>query len=177
MNSHPTARPRAMAAALRTHWASLAPREQSLVLAAGAVLGLALLWWLALAPALAQLKSSSARHAALDAELQQMQGLQGEALHLKAMPRPTSNETLPALWRSLPQQLGHATQMTTAGDRATITLKAVPAASLAQWLAQVRSTTRAVPTEARLVRSPAAAGAANAPALWDGTLTLALPAH
>ena len=36
-----TSRPRALAAALRTHWAGLAAREQTLVLAAAAVLGLA----------------------------------------------------------------------------------------------------------------------------------------
>lgn len=43
-------------AALRAHWARMAPREQSLVLAAAAVLGLALLWWVLLAPALQQLR-------------------------------------------------------------------------------------------------------------------------
>ncbi len=167
--------PRAMAAALRTHWASLAPREQTLVLAAATVLGLALLWWLLLAPALAQLRASPARHAALDAQLQQMQALQAQALHLKDIPRPTGNETLPVLWRSLGQQLSAGTQMSTTGDRAAITLKDVPPEALAQWLAQVRSTTRAVPTEARLMRNTASTGGASPPAPWNGTLTLALP--
>ncbi len=167
--------PRAMAAALRTHWASLAPREQTLVLAAATVLGLALLWWLLLAPALAQLRASPARHAALDAQLQQMQALQAQALHLKDIPRPTGNETLPVLWRSLGQQLSAGTQMSTTGDRAAITLKDVPPEALAQWLAQVRSTTRAVPTEARLMRNTTSAGGASTPAPWNGTLTLALP--
>ncbi|HRP21292.1 MAG TPA: type II secretion system protein GspM [Alicycliphilus sp.] len=167
--------PRAMAAALRTHWASLAPREQTLVLAAATVLGLALLWWLLLAPALAQLRASPARHAALDAQLQQMQALQAQALHLKDIPRPTGNETLPVLWRSLGQQLSAGTQMSTTGDRAAITLKDVPPEALAQWLAQVRSTTRAVPTEARLMRNTASTGGASTPAPWNGTLTLALP--
>jgi len=164
-----------MAAALRPHWASLAPREQTLVLAAATVLGLALLWWLLLAPALAQLRASPARHAALDAQLQQMQALQAQALHLKDIPRPTGNETLPVLWRSLGQQLSAGTQMSTTGDRAAITLKDVPPEALAQWLAQVRSTTRAVPTEARLMRNTASTGGASPPAPWNGTLTLALP--
>jgi general secretion pathway protein M len=164
-----------MAAALRQHWASLAPREQTLVLAAATVLGLALLWWLLLAPALAQLRASPARHAALDAQLQQMQALQAQALHLKDIPRPTGNETLPVLWRSLGQQLSAGTQMSTTGDRAAITLKDVPPEALAQWLAQVRSTTRAVPTEARLMRNTASTGGASPPAPWNGTLTLALP--
>ena len=164
-----------MAAALRQHWASLAPREQTLVLAAATVLGLALLWSLLLAPALAQLRASPARHAALDAQLQQMQALQAQALHLKDIPRPTGNETLPVLWRSLGQQLSAGTQMSTTGDRAAITLKDVPPEALAQWLAQVRSTTRAVPTEARLMRNTASTGGASPPAPWNGTLTLALP--
>ena len=40
------------AAALQARWKALAPREQSLVLAAAGVALLALLWWVALAPAL-----------------------------------------------------------------------------------------------------------------------------
>mgnify|MGYP001076446895 CR=1 FL=1 len=157
-----TSRPRALAAALRTHWAGLAARGQTLVMAAAAVLGLALLWWLLLAPARAQLRASPARHAAMDAELQRMQTLQ-------AMPRAQGGEALRALQGALAQQLGPAAQMHVAGDRATVTLKGVPPEALAQWLAQVRSTARAVPVEARLVRS-----GADAPR-WDGTLVLTLP--
>ena len=81
----------------------------------------------------------------------------------------------PVLWRSLGQQLSAGTQMSTTGDRAAITLKDVPPEALAQWLAQVRSTTRAVPTEARLMRNTASTGGASPPAPWNGTLTLALP--
>ena len=163
------------AQALRAHWASLAPREQTLVLAAAAIVSLALLWWLLLAPALAQLRASPQRHAAIDAQLQQMQTLQAEAMHLKDAPRTQGDEALRALQGSLAQQLGQAAQMQTLGDRSTITLKAVPAEALAQWLAQVRSTTRAVPTEARLMRNTTSAGGASTPAPWNGTLTLALP--
>lgn len=165
------------AQALRAHWASLAPREQTLVLAAAAIVSLALLWWLLLAPALAQLRASPQRHAAIDAQLQQMQTLQAEAMHLKDAPRTQGDEALRALQGSLAQQLGQAAQMQTLGDRSTITLKAVPAEALAQWLAQVRGSARAVPLEARLVRSQAGAGTtATGPTLWDGTLVLALPA-
>ncbi len=155
---------------LRAHWAALAPREQSLVLAAAAIVGLALLWWLLLAPALAQLRASPARHAAVNAQLQQMLSLQAEAQRLKEVPRPQPGEALRTLQASMPRQLSPATQLQAVGDRVTITLKAVPAESLAQWLAQVRSTSRATPVEARLVR----AGTAT-PTLWDGTLVLALP--
>ena len=51
--------------ALSTHWQTLAPREQHLVRAAALLVALALLWWLALAPALHTLRSAPARHAAL----------------------------------------------------------------------------------------------------------------
>ncbi|GAO26601.1 general secretion pathway M protein [Alicycliphilus sp. B1] len=101
-----TSRPRALAAALRTHWTGLAAREQTLVLVAAAMLGLALLWWLLLAPALAQLRASPARHAALDAELQRMQTLQAEALRLRDMPRVQGGEALRALQGALAQAVG-----------------------------------------------------------------------
>ena len=162
--------PHALMATLRAHWASLAAREQTLVLAAAALLGLALLWWLLLAPALAQLRASPARHAAVDAQLQQMQALQAEALRLRGAPRPQGGEALRTLQGALAQQLGAATQLQTVGDRSTVTLKAVPAEALAQWLGQVRGTARAVPMQARLVRS-----GTDTPALWQGQLVLVLP--
>ena len=108
---------------LQQRWKALAPREQNLVLAASAIVALALLWWVALAPALKTLRTAPARHAAL-----------------------------------------------------------------AQWLAQARSNALAVPVEARLTRSAAAAAGATPPATlgnvpaaaaprWDGSLVLALPAR
>lgn len=161
-------------ARLRTHWSGLAPREQMLVLAAATVVGLALLWWLLLAPALKTLRDAPSRHAALDAQLQRMHALQAEALQLKDAPRAQAGEALRTLRGTLSQQLGVGAQLAVAGDRATITLKGVPAEALAHWLAQARSGARAVPLEARLVRT---SGATEAPARWDGTLVLALPAE
>jgi len=99
-----------------------------------------------------------------------MQALQAEALHLRDAPRPQGDEALRTLRGSLAQQLNPATQLQVAGDRATLTLKAVPAETLAQWLGQARSQARTVPVQARLVRS-----GQSLPALWDGQLVLALP--
>lgn len=177
MSTRTAPNPRALAAALRERWAALAPRERTLLLAAATVVGLALLWWGLLAPALQTLRGSAARHAALDAQLQHMQALQAEALQLKDVPRPQSGEALRTLQGSLAQQLGAGAQIAAAGDRATVTLKGVPAEALAQWLSQARSTARAVPVEARLVRSATGANGANAGARWDGTLVLALPSN
>jgi general secretion pathway protein M len=69
--------------------------------------------------------------------------------------------------------LGGGAQLVFSGERATITLKNVPASALSGWLAQARVNARAVPTEARLVRS--AATTPTTGTLWDGTLVVILP--
>ncbi|CAM3921108.1 type II secretion system protein GspM [Paracidovorax anthurii] len=201
----PTAATGAAGAVLRERWKALEPREQILVLAASGLIALALLWWLAMAPALRTLSEAPQQHATLDAQLQRMQALQAEALQLQAAPRPPAGDAAQALRASLTQRLGASAQIAILGDRATVTLKAAPADGVAEWLAQARGNARAVPVEARLVRStagaPATAGAAvigpssptrpagGAPASrtpaapapgdamprWDGTLVLALP--
>lgn len=171
------AAPSGTTAALRAHWHALAPRERNLVRAAAALVGLALLWWVALAPALATLRSAPARHASLDAQLQQMQALQAEAQQLQGAPRANPDAALRALQSAVTERLGSSARLSMAGDRATLALKNTPADALAPWLAQVRTNARATPQEAHLVRSstPAAAAAAPATARWDGTLVLALP--
>jgi len=171
---------------LQDRWKTLAPREQSLVLAAGALVALALLWWVAIAPALATLRAAPARHAALDAQLQRMQSLQAEAQQLQATPPSSPGDAVGALRTALTQRLGNTAQLHVAGDRATVTLKGASADALAQWLAQARSNARATPLEARLTRSAAAAASAGTTPVtlgspvvamprWDGTLVLALP--
>ena len=163
--------------ALRGRWTQLAPREQMLVAAAGVLVLLALLWWVALAPALQTLRSAPARHAALDAELQRMLQLQAEARQLQALPQASAGDAAAQLRSSLAQRLGAQAQISVAGDRATVQLKGASADGLAQWLAQVRSNARAVPLEMRLSRSSAAGNAAAADSpRWDGTIVLGLPA-
>ena len=172
-------------APLRTHWQALAPREQTLVLAAGGLIALALLWWLAVAPALATLRTAPARHAQLDAQLQHMHRLRAEAQQLQSAPNPARGDTVGALRTALAQRLGNTAQLNVVRDRATVTLKGAPAGALGQWLAQARSNARAAPIEARLARSAAISANTTAPATlgnpaaaaprWDGTLVLALP--
>lgn len=177
-------------APLAERWQRLAPREQGLLRIAAALLALALLWWVALAPALQTLRSAPDRHAALDRQLRHMQALQAEAQQLQSAPAPRGGDAQAALRTSLAQQLGGTAQWQALGERATVTLQGAPAAGLALWLAEARSNAQALPVEARLSRSAAApAGAAPAPAgrgagetaapspRWDGTLVLALPAR
>lgn len=174
-------------APVRARWAALAPREQTLVSGALALVLLALLWWVAVAPALQTLKNAEAQRRTLDTQWQVMQGLQIQAQVLLAQPGVNQGDALRALESSVKQALGTTGQLNVVGDRATVTLRGTSADALAQWLAQARVNARALPSEARLTRSAApvpapapgapaaAAGAEDAAPLWSGTLVLSLP--
>lgn len=149
---------------LRARWEALPRREQRLVMAAAAVLLLAALWWIALAPALLTLRHADVQHRQLDAQLQQMLQLQAQARTMQAQPRLSFDEARRLLEASVQQQLGSTAALTVAGERVTVSFKGASADALAQWLAQARFNARAVPTDARLVRSSTGA--------WDGTLVL-----
>ncbi len=185
-------------------WPDLPPREQRLVMVAATVVTLALLWWVALAPALRTLAGAPAEHAQLDAQLQQMTNLQTQARALQSQPRSSRDDSLRALETSVRQSLGANAQLQTAGanEGVTVQVRAAPAEGLAQWFSQARSNARAVPREAHLTRAPGGsgsgggatpgafgqAGSSNAAASavaaaeasrvrWDGTLVMSLPAR
>ena len=61
---------------LKARWEGLDSREKVWVAAAIALAAAALIWLIALAPALATLRSAEQQHRALDAQLQQMLNLQ-----------------------------------------------------------------------------------------------------
>jgi general secretion pathway protein M len=151
----------------QARWDGLATREKTLVLAAAALVGLALLWWIALGPAIATLRSAETQHRALDAQLQQMLRLQAHAQALQSQPRQTHDEAMRQLELAIRQQLGVSARYTIAGDRVTVTLTGASSQALAQWLSQVRINARTLPGEAKLTRT--AAGA------WDGSIVLTLP--
>lgn len=155
--------------ALRARWAGLAPRERALVAGAAGLVAIALLWWVALAPALGTLRSAEAQHRALDNQLQHMRRLQAQAKAMQSQPRQSQEEAMRQLEGAIRQQLGLSARYSIAGDRVTITLTNTPAPALAQWLTQVRTNARAIPGEARLAR--------NAAGGWDGSLVLTLPAR
>ena len=155
--------------ALRARWAGLAPRERALVGGAAGLVALALLWWIALAPALGTLRSAEAQHRALDNQLQHMRRLQAQAKAMQAQPRQNPDESMRQLEAAIRQQLGVSARYSIAGDRVTVSLTNTPAPALAQWLTQVRANARAIPGEARLTR--------NAAGGWDGSLVLTLPAR
>lgn len=172
-------------------WPELEPREQRLIVIGAVLVALALLWWVALAPALRTLSSAPAEHAQLDTQLQQMTNLQTQAKALQSQPRASRDDAMRALEASVRTNLGPNAQMQPAGagEGVTIALRGAPADALAQWLTQARSNARAVPREVHLTRSaqggapgaPAPGAAAAAPdaarVRWDGTLVMSLPAR
>jgi general secretion pathway protein M len=154
-------------APLRARWQQASRREQLALLGGATLLMLAMLWLLAVAPALAILRSAEPQRRDLEAQLQQMQGLQSQAKALQAQPRLAPDEARRLLEASV-KPLAASLQIAMAGDRATVTLKGMTADALTQWLAQVRLNVRVLPAEARLRR--------NAAGTWDGTMVLNLGA-
>lgn len=183
----------ALEARWQAWWPELEAREQRMILAAAALIVLALLWWVGLAPALRTLSSAPAEHAQIDVQLQRMTQLQTQAKALQAQPRASRDDAMRGLETSVRQNLGPNAQMQPggAGEGVTIALRAAPADALAQWFAQARSNARAVPREVHLTRSqgnapaaspshsptsPAAAGESSR-IRWDGTMVMSLPAR
>lgn len=158
-------------APLRARWTQLDSRERTLVFAALSVVGVALLWWVGISPALNTLRQADAQRSGLAAQVQKMQNLQAQVQAIASQPKINRDDALRALEASL-KGLGATAQLNVAGDRATVTLRNTAADALARWLSQARVNARAIPSEARLTRSAASAGSAAA---WDGTVVLSLP--
>ncbi|MGA8514811.1 MAG: type II secretion system protein GspM [Burkholderiaceae bacterium] len=181
--------------ALKHWWNGLAAREQSMLSVAAVVIGLALLWLVAMAPALQTLRTAQAQHAQVDAQLQSMQALAAQAKVLRTQRSLSNEESQRNLESSVKQTFGANASLAVNDGRANLTLKGVNPDALALWLSQARINARVVPSEARLLRSaikpatpPAALAVAStattaaavstpavSPVLWDGVLVLALP--
>jgi len=154
-------------AMLRTQWEGLRPREQAMVAAASVLVTATIVWLVLLGPALGTLRTAETQRRALDAQLQQMRGLQAQAQALQAQPKQNYDEALRQLELSVRQRLGTTARMVIAGERVTLTLTGTAADALAQWLTQARVNARALPSEAHLLR--------NSNGQWEGTLVLTLP--
>jgi general secretion pathway protein M len=158
-------------------WQALSPREQRGIAVLGALLGVLLFWSIAIAPALNTLSDSDNRRAQISQQQAHMLALQNQAQALQTRTPLSRDEALRNLQGLTP---GAQMQLNVQGDRVSVQLKAVPAAALANWLAQARSQAQALPVEAHLTRSNATASSnasvtANSVVVWDGSLVLSLP--
>ena len=139
-------------APLRQWWRTLPARERRLVALAAGVVLLALLWWLALQPALQTLRTAPAAIEAAEAQLRTMQRLAAEAAELRSTP-PVNGEQAAAALRAATERLGEQAKLSLQGDRAVLTLNGISTSQLRDWLAEARSGARARPVEASLLRS------------------------
>lgn len=152
----------------QARWRSAAPREQRLLKLSAAVVGLAVVWWVALAPALKMLKTADQQRGVLESEWLHMQGLQVQAKALQSKPTLAGADARRLLETSV-VPLGAAVQLASAGEQVRVTVKGLSPDALAQWLTTARQNARAVPSEAKLTRNPAGT--------WDGFLMLSLNAR
>jgi general secretion pathway protein M len=135
--------------ALAARWAALAPRERRLLTLAAAVIGVALVWAVAIAPALHTLRTAPEAQAALDAQWQAMQREAAEAQRLRAAPPLAPGLAVQAL-QGATERMGAPGRLSLQGERAVLTLTDATPEAITQWLAEVRRGARARPVEARL---------------------------
>jgi len=156
-------------ATLATRWQALSAREQSGLTWLAVLLAVALIWGLAIAPALQTLRDSSARRALISTQQSHMLALQAQAQALQQRTPLSRNEALRTL-QSL--STNPSLQLTVQGERVSVQLKAMPASTLAAWLTQVRSQAQVLPVEVHLTRSSETDKPATT---WNGSLVLRLP--
>ncbi len=151
---------------LRIWWAARAAREQWMLGAAAALVGGALVYSVALAPALRVAAAHAATGARLQAQWQTMVQLQAQAQALQSQPRPTADTVRSALQASV-QPLGTQADVAMRADGARVNLRNIDAQTLATWLANARTQAGSVPLQANLTRTGTA---------WSGSLLMSLPA-
>lgn len=149
-------------------WQALSPREQRGVSVLGALTGMLLFWSVAIAPALNTLRDSDHRRAQIGQQQAHMLALQAQAQALQTRTSLSRDEALRHLQGLTPSA---QIQLNVQGERVSVQLKAVPATTLANWLAQARSQAQALPVEAHLTRTSTVANTVT----WDGSLVLRLP--
>ena len=153
----------------RARWQALSARERHSLSLLLALLGVVLVWSIAIAPAMNTLRDSAQRRTQLAQQQSHMLALQAQAQALTTRTPMSREAALRSLQALTP---GPQIQLTPQGDRVTAQLKAVPAATLANWLAQARNQAQVLPGEAHLTR-----GTATDAVVWDGSLVLNLPSR
>jgi general secretion pathway protein M len=151
--------------ALRIWWEQRPAREQRLLALAAAVVGLALVWGIGLAPAWKTVRAYPEQRARLDAQLQTMQTLQAQATALQGKP-PLAAAASQAALQAAVARWGARASLVVLNQQATVTLKGIEADALAQFLAQVRTDARLLPQQAQWRREGR---------VWSGTVTFNLP--
>ncbi len=160
-----TSRLTATLAPVQARWQALGARERRLLVWAGRLLAVALVWFVAVQPAWRTARAAPVRLDQLDSQLQQMQRLAGEARQLRGAPAVGAVQAQAAV-KAACDALGGAARLQLGGDRATITFTNIGGPQLREWFDEVRTAARARPLEASLTRGTQG---------YSGTVVLALP--
>jgi general secretion pathway protein M len=147
------------------NFSQLSPREQTGIRWALGVLGAALLWWIAIAPAWQVWQSSQSQFSQLAQQHADMQALQAQAHELQNLTR-LSTEASADVLQALCANLGEKVKCSRQAQRMTVDVKGVSPSVLAQAWAQARSLAQAVLLETHLQRQGQA---------WDGQWVWVLP--
>jgi general secretion pathway protein M len=137
---------------VRERWRAFAPRERAALATALVLIGVFIVWSIAVQPALRTAQQAPAQLDRLDAQLQQMQRLAAESKSLRGAV-PVSPAQAAAVLQSATQQLGPQGRITIQGDRATLSVTGVQANVLRAWLSEARSAARARAVDVQLARS------------------------
>ncbi|MCV2365435.1 type II secretion system protein M [Paucibacter sp. DJ1R-11] len=137
----------------QAQWQQMGERERKAAQLIALLLGLALLWFVAIQPAWRTLSQAPAQAESLERQLQDMQALAQEAQTLRAAPAVPAAQAAQAL-QAASEHLGPAARLQLSGDRAVLTLNGVSSEALQAWLGEARSAARARPLEAKLQRGP-----------------------
>lgn len=133
-------------------WSARTPSEQLLIAAMLVLVAAALVWWIAVQPALRTLREAPAEIDQLDRQIQQMQLAAAEAQGLRGASQVTTQQAVAAL-NAATERLGPSAKLVVQGERATLTFTAVPAETLRGWLNEARSGARVRPVEAQWVKA------------------------
>lgn len=147
---------------LRLRWTQSSARERQVARVALALVALALVWFVALSPALRTLQTAKTQGPVLGAQLQSMLQLQAQAQAMQAQPNTSAVDARGLLSAALPT-LGKSARMSVAGDRATVSLEGSTVDALTEWLVQVRLNAHARPLELHLSQRQG---------LWTGAIVL-----
>lgn len=135
-------------------WRALAERERMAATVAAVLIGVWVVWAIAVQPALTTVRAAPAQIDSLDAELQAMQRLAGETRELRAVAPVAAAQAQEAL-RAATERLGaEKARLVVQGDRAILTLTGVTGEQLRGWLGEARSGARARPLDTQLTRGP-----------------------
>jgi general secretion pathway protein M len=166
--------------AMQQRWLSLSAREQRGLQVVGVLLLVVVAWQVLIAPAQNKLRQAESQRLVVAQQLAHMQTLQAQAQVLQQRAPMSRDNALKALQGfALPSGM----QLNPQGERVLVTLKAVPAHAVSEWLMQARTQAQALPSEAHLTRTPSNPATSTvvnnttpspSPA-WDGNLVLVLP--